>query len=409
MGKRNRLVVGLDIGMTKVCGVVGEVTPEGGLEVIGIGQRPSKGLRKGLIVDADGARDAIIAALEDAEVMGGVRIESAYVGISGSQAEGVTSEGSVEIRSREVTPRDVQHALEAARTLLSPGDHSVLHVIPQAFALDGEEGVANPIGMAGARLGVRARLITAGNAVLENLRQVLDLARVEVQEVVAQQLASAEAVLTQEEKEAGVALIDIGGGTSHIVVYRQGSPQHVCSVAVGGHHVTHDLSVGLRTPIAEAERLKKRYGCALLSMVNVEDLVEVPSVGVNEMRAFPRKFLAEIIEPRVEEIFALALHQIQRSGLSPALSAGVVITGGASAMPGMAQAAEGVFELPARVGVPLNIVGLTDLVSHPMFATVVGLAQYGRHRLLEADAAYAPSFAVGRLFQRMAAWLHELF
>jgi cell division protein FtsA len=377
--------------------------------VIGIGQRPSKGLRKGVIVDANGARDAIMAALEDAEVMAGVRIESAYVGISGSQAEEVTSEGSVEIRSREVTPRDVQIALDAARALLSQDDRTVLHVIPQAFTLDGEEGVSNPIGMVGGKLGVRARLITAGSAVLESLRQVLDLARVEVQEVVAQQLASAEAVLTEEEKEAGVALIDIGGGTSDIVVYRQGSPQHLCSVAVGGHHVTHDLSVGLRTPIAEAERIKKRYGCALLSMVNVEDLVEVPSIGMNEARAFPRKFLAEIIEPRVEEIFALALHQIQRSGLFPALSAGIVLTGGASAMPGMAQAAEGVFELPVRLGVPLNIAGLTDLVGHPMFATVVGLAQYGRERLLEADAAHGPSFGLDRLFHRMSAWLHELF
>lgn len=413
MGKQNSLLVGLDIGTTKVSAVVGELTPEEGLEVIGVGHRPSKGLRKGVIVDLESAVDAITAVLEDAEVMAGVRINAAYVGISGGQVEGLNMEGSIELRTKEVTPMDVQQVLASTRPSMLPGDREILHVIPQEFTVDAEEGILDPVGRAGTKLGVRTQVITAAAPAIQTLMKVVGLIRIEVREIVAQQLASAEAMLTEDEKDLGVALIDIGGGTSDIAVYSAGSLQYISSLGVGGHHVTHDLAVGLRTPMAEAERLKKQYGCALLAMVQTEDSVKVPLVGGKETQVVTRKWLAEIVEPRVEEIFALALHDIQQSGFYEVIPAGLVITGGASVMPGMVQAAEAVFELPVRLGYPLKISGLTDLVHNPTYATGVGLCLYGRQRLLTAASALrgplGGDLGLGRAFRRMAAWLQEVF
>lgn len=409
MGKHSRLVVGLDVGTTKICAVIGEVSPEGDLEVVGLGHRPSKGLHKGVIVEIESARDAIMAVLEDAEVMAGARVDAAYVGISGRQVVEVMAEGTFELRSQAITAREVQQVIEKAQSVLEPGNREILHVVPQEFTLDGEEGIVNPIGLSGAKLGVRVKVMTAPASVMETLRQVMDLTRVEVREVVARQLASAEGVLTGDEKELGVGLIDIGGSNSDIAVYRGGRPQYIRSLGVGGNHVTHDLAVGLRTPVSEAERLKQQFGCALLSLVKAEEMVEVGPARGKEGRVFPRKFLAEIIEARVEEIFALALHQIQQGGFQAPLSGGIVLTGGASVMPGMVQAAEAVFEMPVRLGLPRDIGGLTDLISSPTYAAGVGLAKYGWRRLLEGEAPRTQHLPFGRLFRRLAYWVQEIF
>jgi cell division protein FtsA len=407
VGKQSSLVVGLDIGTTKVSVVVGELTPEGGLEVIGVGHRPSKGLRKGIIVDIESTVDAITAAVEDAEVMAGIRINTAYIGIGGGQVEGLNVEGSIELRGKEVTPMDVQQVIAATRPSLLPGDREVLQVVPQEFTLDGEEGILDPVGRAGTKLGMRAQVITAATPALQTLTKVVSLTRIQVREIVAQQLASAEAMLTEDEKDAGVALIDIGGGTSDIAVYSAGSLQHISSLGVGGNHVTHDVAVGLRTPVAEAERLKKQYGCALVTMVQTEDSLEVPPVGGRDSQVLTRRFLAEIVEARIEEIFALALHDIQQSGCYEVIPAGLVLTGGASVIPGMEQAAEAVFELPVRLGYPLRISGLTDLVHNPTYATGVGLCLYGSQRARKAASRGRPG--LGQAIRRMAAWLQEVF
>src|SRR5919204_134442 len=381
VGKNNRVVVGLDIGTTQVSAVAGELTPDGGLEIIGVGRRPSKGLRKGIFVDVDSTAEAVATAIEDAEVMAGIRIDAVYVGLGGSQVEGLTTEGSIELTAKEVTSKDIQQVIETTRSLTGSSKHQILHVEPIEFRLDGEVTSPHPIGMAGTKLSVWAQVMTAAVPALHTLMKVADLAKVEVREVVAQPLASARAVLTEDEKEVGVVLIDIGGGTTDVVVYSEKTLRHVASLAVGGNHVTHDLAVGLRTPVTEAERLKKQYGCALSSLIDGETMVDVPMLGEREIQPTPHKLLAEIVECRVEEIFSLALHQLQHSGTSDGLCTEVVLTGGASLMPGMVQAAEAIFERPVRLGLPLDISGLTDLVHNPMYATSVGLALYGRDHL----------------------------
>jgi cell division protein FtsA len=409
VGKNNRLVVGLDIGTTQVSAVAGELTPEGGLEIIGVGRRPSKGLRKGIIVDVESTAEAVATAIEDAEVMAGMRIDAVYVGLGGSQVEGLRTEGSIELTAKEVTSKDIQQVIETTRSLIVSSKHQILHVEPIEFRLDGQVTSPHPIGMAGTKLSVWAQIMTAAVPALNILMKVADLAKVEVREVVAQQLASARAVLTEDEKEVGVVLIDIGGGTTDVVVYSEKTLRHVASLAVGGNHVTHDLAVGLRTPITEAERLKKQYGCALLSLIDGETMVDVPMLGEREIQSTPHKLLAEIVECRVEEIFSLALHQLQHSGNSDGLCTEVVLTGGASLMPGMVQAAEAIFARPVRLGLPLHISGLTDLVHNPMYATSVGLALYGRDRLLAEELGHPGQGGFSEAFRRAVAWVQNFF
>jgi cell division protein FtsA len=409
VGKNNRLVVGLDIGTTQVSAVAGELTPEGGLEIIGVGRRPSKGLRKGIIVDVESTAEAVATAIEDAEVMAGMRIDAVYVGLGGSQVEALTTEGSIELTAKEVTSKDIQQVIETTRSLTVSSKHQILHVEPIEFRLDGQVTSPHPIGMAGTKLSVWAQIMTAAVPALNILMKVADLAKVEVREVVAQQLASARAVLTEDEKEVGVVLIDIGGGTTDVVVYSEKTLRHVASLAVGGNHVTHDLAVGLRTPVTEAERLKKQYGCALLSLIDGETMVDVPMLGEREIQSTPHKLLAEIVECRVEEIFSLALHQLQHSGNSDGLCTEVVLTGGASLMPGMVQAAEAIFARPVRLGLPLHISGLTDLVHNPMYATSVGLALYGRDRLLAEELGHPGQGGFSEAFRRAVAWVQNFF
>jgi cell division protein FtsA len=408
VGKYNRQVVGLDLGSSKISAVVGEVTSEGELEIIGIGSRSSKGIRKGVIVDINSTVAAIVKVIEDAEIMAGTAIDAVYVGLGGSLVDSQTTEVSVELAAKEVTPRDIQQVIDMARSQTQSDRYETLHVIPIEYRLDEETGLASPIGRRGTKLGVWAQVISASVPAIDTLIKVLDQAKLEVQEIIAQPLASARAVLTPEERDLGVVLLDIGGGMSEIIVYGGGTVRHISSLAVGGNHITHDLAVGLRAPVAEAERIKKQYGRALQSLIGAEETIDVQGLGAKESQPTPRKFIGEIIECRVEEIFALALHRIQQQDLYGGLSAGVVITGGASVMAGMARAAETVFELPVRLGLPAQISGLTDLVNIPMYATAVGLALYGRDRLLEVEAGHS-RHSSGGMYQRMAAWLQRFF
>ena len=405
MGKHSRQVVGLDIGSTKVSAVVGEVTSEGELEIIGIGSRPSKGIRKGVIVDAKSTVNAILKAVEDAEMMAGTRIDAVYVGVGGGQVEGLTTEVSMELATKEVTPREIQQVIEMARSQTPSEQYETLHVVPIDYRLDEEVGLSNPIGRMGTKLGVCAQVITASVPAIEALMKVVDQAKLAVQEIIAQPLASARAVLTPEERDMGVALLDIGGGTTDLVVYDAGTLRHVSSLVVGGNHITHDLAVGLRTPVIEAERVKKQYGRALQSLINADDTIEVQGLGANELHPIPRTLIGEIIECRVEEIFALGLHRIQQQDLYGGLSTGVVITGGASIMPGMAEIAEAVFERPVRLGLPVQISGLTDLVNTPMYATGVGLTLFGRDRLVESEAYHSYHQGVSAAFHRLTRWV----
>jgi cell division protein FtsA len=409
VGKRNRQVVGLDIGSTKVSAVVGEITPEGRLEIVGIGSRLSKGMRKGVIVDINSTMEAVTKVVKDAEMMAGTRIDAVHVGIGGGQVESLTTEVSVELTAKEVTPKDLLRVIDLARVQTSSEQYETLHVVPIEYRLDDATGISNPIGKTGTKLGLWAQVITASLPATVTLMKVLDQAKLEVQDIIAQHLATARAVLTQDERDKGVVLLDIGGGTTDITVYEGGIVRHLSSLAVGGSHVTHDLAVGLRTPVAEAERLKKQYGRALQSLIDAGDMIDVQGLGAKEIQPTSRKLMGEIIECRVEEIFALALHRIQQQGLNGGLTAGVVITGGASVMPGMVQAAETTFEMPVRLGLPAQISGLTDLVNTPMYATGVGLALHGKDRLLEAEAEQSKHPGVGGAFRRMAAWLQNIF
>ncbi len=409
MGKYNKQVVGLDLGSTKVSAVVGEVTQDGDLEIIGIGSRPSKGLRKGAIVDINSTVEAILKVVEDAEMMAGTRFDAVYVGIGGSQIDGLTTEVSTELAAKEVTPRDLQHVIEMAQSQMPAAQLETLHVLPIQYRLDEEGGIANPIGKTGTKLGVSAQVITASRPAIEMLRKVLDQAKLGVLAIVAQPLASARAVLTVDERDMGVALLDIGGGTTEIAVYGAGTMRYVSSIVVGGNHVTHDLAVGLRTPMTEAERIKRQYGRALQSLVDTDEMIAVQGLGAKETQPIPHKLIGEIIECRVEELFALAWQRIQEQGLHGSLSAGVVITGGASVMPGMTQAAEAVFEMPVRLGLPAQISGLTDLVNTPMYATGVGLALFGRDRLLSGEPYYTDYRGLGGVFHRMTAWVQKFF
>jgi len=409
VSRHTRQAVGLDIGSSKVSAVIGEITPDGNLDIIGIGSRPSKGLRKGAIVDINSTMQAMLRVVEDAEMMAGCRIDSVHVGISGNQVESSTTEVSIELPTKEVTPRDIQRVIEAARSHTSSDQYEPLAVVPIEYRLDEETRIANPVGKTGAKLGVYAHVIVASRSVIDILVKMLDQAKIVVEEIVAQPLASARAVLSQEEQNKGVVMLDIGGGTTDITVYAEGLLRHVSSLAVGGNHITHDLAVGLRTPVSEAERIKRQYGRALQSLIDGDDMIDVQGLGAQEMQSIPRKFIGEIIECRVEEIFSLVRSHLQQQGLLQGLDAGVVITGGASVMPGTTQVAEATFKMPVRLGLPTQISGLTDLVNTPMYASGVGLALLGRDYLLETGGEQSRHLGVGLGLRRIAAWLQNFF
>src|SRR3989338_3451072 len=357
MARKDNIVVGLDIGTTKICAIVGEIKSEG-MEIIGIGTQPSKGLRKGVVVNIDATVQSIKKAIEEAELMAGCEINMAYVGIAGGHIKGFNSHGVIAVKDREITKADIARVIEAAQAITIPTDREVIHVIPQEYILDQQDGIQEPMGMTGVRLEAKVHIVTAAVTSAQNIVKSVNKAGLDVADIVLQQIASSEAVLNQDEKEIGVALVDIGGGTTDIAVYHGGTIKYTTVISLGGNQVTGDISVGLRTPTGEAEKIKREFGCAMVAMVSKDELIEVPNVGGTKGRSVSRYTLCEIIEPRLEEIFELVKREIMKSGYGSLISSGVVLTGGTAAMNGTTELAEQVFNLPVRRGLPTGISGL---------------------------------------------------
>jgi cell division protein FtsA len=411
VAKRDHIVVGLDIGTTKICAIVAEVTEERSINIIGIGSSPSRGLRKGVVVNIESTVESIKKAVEEAELMAAVQINSVYTGIAGSHISGENSRGVVALKKQEVMRSDVERAIETARTVaVLPHDRRVLHVLPREFMVDDQDGIREPLGMSGTRLEVDVHIITGAVTSAQNIIKSVNRAGLDVVDIVLQPLASSEAVLSPEERELGVAMVDLGGGTTDLAIFAEGSIRHTAVLPIGGQHLSADLAIGLRTPQAEAEKLKVRHGLALVGLLKDDDTVDVPSVGERPPRAMPRKLLAEIIQPRVEEMFDLIRREIVRAGYESMLAAGVVITGGTSMLDGMPDAAERVLDLPVRRGVPSGVGGLSDIVSNPMYATGVGLILHACRHAEELEAVGARGGKrFGRVLDRMRGWMLEFF
>jgi len=405
--KSAELVVGLDIGTTKICCIVGEQTDEG-IDIIGIGTHPSKGLRKGVVVNIEATVSSIREAIEEAERMAGCEISTVYTGIAGGHIKGINSQGIVAVKDKEVREHDIQRVIDAAKAIAIPLDREVIHVLPQEFIIDDQGGIKEPLGMAGVRLEAKVHIVTGAVSSAQNIVKCANRTGLNVADIVLQPLASSEACLSEEERELGACLIDIGGGTTDIAIFSGGAIVHTAVIALGGNNLTADIAIGLRTPNHEAERIKQKFGCALSSMVEKDEQIEVPSVGGRQPRVLNRSMLCEILEPRVEEIFQLVHREIQKCGYEELLASGVVITGGSSLLTGMPELAEEVMGLPVRRGTPRGIGGLIDIVKSPMYATGVGLVLYGakhqeaRHFKIRENAGYT------KVWDRMKTWLQEI-
>ena len=411
MARREDLIIGLDIGTTKICVIVAAQT-ENGVDVVGIGTHPSKGLRKGVVVDIDATVDSIKHAVEEAELMADCEISSVYAGIAGSHIRGINSHGVVAVKDREVRESDVNRVIDAAKAVAIPMDREVIHVIPQEFIIDDQDGIREPLGMSGVRLEAKIHIVTAAVASAQNIVKCANKAGLNVVDIVLEPLASAEAALSDDERDLGVCLIDIGGGTTDIAAFADGSIKHTSVLGLGGYHISNDIAVGLRTPFDEAERIKKRFGVATARYLTSDDVISVPSVGGRRPREVSRKVLCEIIEPRVDEILTLARQVLVKEGLEDKIPSGVVLSGGCSALEGLADLAEEIFEAPVRSGTPSHIGGLQDVVRGPMFATGVGLALFGSNQMHGRPWTrfrIRDEGIFGRVKQRMRDWFYGDF
>ncbi len=410
MPKRDQILVGLDIGTTKICAIVSEVTEDGALNVIGVGSSNSRGLRKGVVVDIESTVESIKKAVEEAELMAAVQINSVYTGIAGSHISGENCKGVVALKKQEVTREDIQRAIESARTLaVVPHERRILHVLPREFMVDGQEGVREPLGLSGHRLEVNVHVITGAVTSAQNIIKSVNRAGLDVVDIILQPLASSEAVLSQEERDLGVAMVDLGGGTTDLAIFLDGSIRHSAVLPIGGQNLTKDLAIGLLTSQTEAEKIKVQHGIAGTALINGHQTVEVPSVGDRPARTMTRRDIAEILEPRVEEMFELVRREIARAGYEGMLGAGVVITGGTSLLEGMPDAAEKVLNLPARRGTPAGVGGLRDIVSNPMHATGVGLLLHAKKHAEEmATAGMRHGRPFGRVLDRVMS-MFEIF
>jgi cell division protein FtsA len=401
------IIVGLDIGTTKICAVVGERTGNT-INIIGTGSHPSVGLKKGVVIDIDSTVDSIKKAIEEAELMAGCEISTVYVGIAGGHIMGFNSHGIISVKGREVTQSDVDRVIEAARALAIPMDREVIHVLPQEFIVDGQRGLKNPIGMAGIRLEANIHIVTGAVASANNIIKCVNKAGLDVADVVLEPLASGEAVLHDEEKEIGTALIDIGGGTTDLAIFTNNTIRHTFVLAIGGHQLTNDISVGLRATQANAEAIKIQYGCCTPDVINASDVFEIPGIGGRGPSAMSRQVLGEILEPRVEEIFTLIKREIFKIGLENSIPAGIVVTGGSSQLEGLTDVAESIFNMPTRLGSPKGIGGLVDVVNNPTFATGVGLVLYGAKNTSEKKFRIRDDNIFNRLIKRMKKWFSDV-
>ncbi len=411
MTRKADLIVGLDIGTTKICAIVAEPNQTGGIDIVGIGTHPSKGLRRGVVVDIDATVDSIKKAVEEAELMADCEISSVYAGIAGGHILGLNSHGSVAIKNGEVTQNDVRRVIDAAKAVAIPLDREVIHVIPQEFIVDEQDGIREPLGMNGVRMEAKVHIVTAAVTSAQNIVKCANKAGLNVIDIVLEPLASAEAVLADDERDLGVCLIDIGGGTTDIAVFSEGSIKHTSVLGFGGYHITNDIAIGLRTPFDEAERIKKRFGVAAARYLGSDDVITVPSVGGRRPREVSRKILCEIIEPRVDEMLSLARGELMKVRLEDRIPSGVVLTGGCAALAGIADLAEEIFEAPVRTGSPLRVGGLQDVVRSPMYATGVGLVLYGLAQNDRGTSRFRirDESIFRRVRQRMRDWFYSEF
>ena len=407
MQHQKDIIVGLDIGTTKICAVVGEASGAD-LNIIGIGTHPSIGLRKGVVVNIESTVDSIKKAVEEAELMAGCEISSVYAGIAGGHITGFNSRGIVAIKGSEITENDVQRVIDAARAVAIPMDREVIHVLPQEFIVDDEAGIQNPVGMAGVRLEAKIHIVTGAVASAHNIVKCANRSGLDVCDIVLESLASGEAVLTEEEKQLGTALLDLGGGTTDLAIFSGKNIKHTFVLALGGNNLTNDIAVGLRAPQAEAEKIKKKYGSCLSRNISEDESIEVPGMGGRESRKLPRQILGEILEPRMEEVFELIYREIYRAGMENIIPSGVVLTGGTALLDGVADVAESVFNLPCRLGKPQGIKGLVDVVNNPMYATGVGLVLYGARNQDEKKFRIRDNNIFNRVMSRMKKWFHDV-
>ncbi len=373
----DKMIVGLDIGTSKVVAIVGQKTADGQIEIVGIGSHPSRGLKRGVVVNIEVTVQAIQRAIEEAELMAGCQIHSVYVGIAGSHVRSMNSHGIVAIRDREVVQADLDRVLDAAQAVAIPADQKILHVLPQEYVIDNQEGIKEPLGMSGVRLEAKVHLVTCAVNAYQNIEKCVKRCGLEVDDIMLEQLASSYAVLTDDEKELGVCLVDIGGGTTDIAIFTGGSIRHTSVIPIAGDQVTNDIAMALRTPTQNAEEIKIKYACALTQLAGADETIKVPSVGDRPARDLSRQALAEVVEPRYEELFTLVQSELRRSGYEDLVAAGIVLTGGTSRMEGVVELAEEIFHMPVRLAVPQGMTGLADVVNNPMYSTGVGLLVYG--------------------------------
>jgi len=412
MAKRSdrNLLVGLDIGTSKVVAIVGEIKSDGALEIIGIGSHPSRGLKKGVVVNIESTVQSIQRAVEEAELMAGCEIHSVYAGIAGSHVRSLNSHGIVAIKDKEVGPGDVERVIDAAKAVAIPADQKILHVLPQEYIIDAQEGIRDPIGMSGVRLEAKVHIVTGADSAAQNIVKCVQRCGLAVDDIVLEQLASSYAVLTEDEKDLGVCVVDIGGGTTDIAVFGGGAIRHTAVIPIAGDQITNDIAVSMRTPTQYAEDIKIKYACALSQLANPDETIEVPSVGDRPPRRLARQTLAEIVEPRYEELFGLIRDELRRAGLEEQVATGIVLTGGSAKMEGAIELAEEVFHMPVRLGIPQYVTGLSEVVSNPIHATGVGLLLYAKNNM-ETQRTEAPllSGGVRNLLERMKAWFQGNF
>ena len=408
MGKKPELTVGLDVGTAKIAAVVSEPSIGGGLSIVGVGVAPCEGLRKGVVVNMEATVQAIAGAVKEAELSASCEVHSVFASVGGGHLKGFNSHGVVGVKTHEVVAADVERVLDAARAVTLPPDQGVLHVLPQEFVVDGQDGIRDPIGMSGVRLEARVHVISTAVAPAQNVIKCCQRTGLHVADLVLAPFAAGEAVVTAEEKELGVALVDIGAGTTSVLAFDEGAMKHTAVMSIGGNHVSSDIAAGLRTPFRDAELLKRRFGIADLSADLMDETVEVPTVGGRAPRALSRRMLAEIVAPRFEEIFALAQRQLARCGLDEALTSGVVLTGGSVLMDGVIPLAEQVFELPVRMGSPLECVGVDETLANPAYAAAIGLTRYGAQPSEQLVRLVEDGHLFRRVRRRMVGWFKEV-
>ena len=402
-----RRLVGLDIGTSKVAAIVGEVNREGEIEIIGIGTHISRGMKKGVVINIESTVQSIQRAVEEAELMSGCQIDSVYAGIAGSHIRSINSHGIVAIRDREVFPQDVERVIDAAQAMAIPADQKILHILPQEYVIDSQDGVKEPLGMSGVRLEAKVHLVTCAVNASQNIEKCIERCGLTVNDVILEQLASSYSVLSDDERDLGVCLVDIGGGTTDIAVFTDGAIRHTTVIPIAGDQVTNDIAMALRTPTQNAEEVKIKYACALTQLAGAEDMIKVPGVGDKPAKELSRQALAEVVEPRYDELFTLIQAELRRSGFEDLVAAGIVLTGGASKMEGVIELAEEIFHMPVSLGSPNNVAGLKDIVRDPVYATGVGLLQYGKQREEEVPGR-GRSRGAG-VFSKTRKWLSDNF